>query len=121
MSYLSIVEMAGSPSLTTRIVAAAADEGHPDPLNWAQSNIWGIVAESSDWATNWDYAKAAASPNVNPDTGVRTDVITDAMILSVVQPMVSSLMQQSVQPQHQVQTEFPPAGPEVRRDDNETI
>jgi hypothetical protein len=87
VSYQSIVEMAGSPSLQTRIVASAAEEGIPDALAFVQANIWTIVARGN-WDAAWDSARANPSPNVNPDTGMRDDVVTDGMILAVIQPMV---------------------------------
>lgn len=91
MTYQSVVEMAGSDSLISRVAAAAADEGFPDdPLSFARLNIWKIVAAGSDWAAAWDSARASGSDNVNPDTGARDDVITDAMILATVQPMVQN-------------------------------
>jgi len=88
VSYLSIVEMAGSPSLASRITAAVAEEGFAgDAQEFVRLNIWTIVA-AGNWDAAWDSARATASVNVNPDTGMRDDVITDGMILSVVQPMI---------------------------------
>lgn len=86
MSYQSMVEMASSASLLTRIVAAAADEGIADPLQWAQSRIWHL-ASADGWAEAWDYARATANDDVNPDTGRRPGVITDDMIRTVVQAL----------------------------------
>jgi uncharacterized protein YjiK len=88
MAYSSIVEMASSFSLISRVAAAAASEGVADAITWANGNIWRVVAENEEWATNWGYAVDTATINVNPDTGARTDVISDQMILAVVQPMV---------------------------------
>jgi hypothetical protein len=85
--YSSIVEMVHSQTLTARVAAAAAEEGATEPDTWARANMWAIVA-AGNWDEQWDSAKAAWSPNVNPDTGARNDVITDAMILSVIQPML---------------------------------
>jgi hypothetical protein len=90
VSYLSIVEMAGSPSLQTRVIAAVAEEGYAgDPREFVTTNIWAIVAKG-DWDAAWDSARAENNPNVNPDTGARNDVITDGMILTVIQPMVQA-------------------------------
>lgn len=86
MSYQSMVEMAGSQSLLSRIVAAAADEGQPNPLQWAQERIWKF-ASTDGWADAWDYAKATYTDDSNPDTGRRPSVITDQSILSAVQAM----------------------------------
>jgi hypothetical protein len=91
MTYQSIVEMSGSASLIERIAACAAEEGYKDnPVLFAQSNIWQIIA-TGNWDAEWDSARASATVNVNPDTGARNDVITDGMILSVVQPMVQAI------------------------------
>jgi hypothetical protein len=89
MTYQSIVEMAGSPSLAGRVAAAAADEGQEDPVPWVQRNIWVIVSTDSGWSTAWDYARDTATLDDNPDTGARPGVINDSMILAVVQPMVN--------------------------------
>lgn len=84
MSYLSVVEMAGSASLLARITACASGEGQADPQSWAQSNIWKLCA-TPDWDDAWAYAKDTQNVNQNPDTGARDDVINDQMILSAVQ------------------------------------
>lgn len=88
MTYQSIVEMAGSPSLAGRITGAAAQEGHPDPNGFVRDSIWFIVAKDTGWAAAWDYARDNATADDNPDTGARPGVISDAMILAVVQPMI---------------------------------
>ena len=90
MSYTSIVQMAGSQSLASRIAAAAADEGQADPVGWTSANIWQIVAADQGWSDAWDYAVANATDDDNPDTGARPGVINDAMILAVVQPLVTT-------------------------------
>lgn len=90
MSYNSIVQMAGSQSLISRIAAAAADEGEADPAGWAQKNIWAIVSSDSGWDAAWTYAVDNATADDNPDTGARPGVINDSMILAVVQPMVTT-------------------------------
>lgn len=87
MAYNSIIEMAVSQSLTSRIAASAAEQGVDDPLGWAQTYRW-VLAASPGWATSWDSAKAAETINQNPDTGQRDDVITDAMILAAVQALL---------------------------------
>jgi hypothetical protein len=88
MSYLNIVQMAGSASLLSRIAAALAEEGHSDPQTFARENIWTIVA-AAGWDEAWGYAVEVSTTNQNPDTGMREDVISDSMILAVVQPMVT--------------------------------
>lgn len=87
MSYKSVVEMAGSASLISRIAACAAAEGIDQPLQWAQQNVWKVCA-SPGWDDAWDQAVNQASrTRFNPDTGIREDVITDEMILAAVQPI----------------------------------
>lgn len=86
MSYQSVVEMAGSNSLLQRIVAAAATENIPEPLTWAQANMWKLCS-TPDWDDAWQYAVDNANVNVNPDTGARDDVINDNMILGAVQAL----------------------------------
>lgn len=88
MSYVSIVEMAGSQSLLSRVVAAAAAEGVPDPLPWAQANIWHVVS-APGWAASWDYARDTYNDDANPDTGKRPGVINDGMILAAVQALLT--------------------------------
>lgn len=90
MSYQSIVEMAASQSLQSRIVAAAADEGIPDPLTWTTQNTWAIVS-NAEWSQAWDYARETATDDSNPDTGKRPGVINDTMILAAVQARRSEL------------------------------
>lgn len=90
MTYQSIVEMASSASLLTRVAASVADEGYPgDPLDFARTNIWHIVSADSGWSDAWDYARDNATLDNNPDTGARPGVINDAMILAVIQPMLN--------------------------------
>lgn len=84
MSYSSIVEMAGSESLRSRVTAAAAAEGVDNPTQWIHSAMWPLAA-SPGWADQWDYAKATYQVNANPDFGARNDVISDADILAAVQ------------------------------------
>lgn len=89
MSYQSVVEMASSQSLLSRIVAAAAEEGERSPLQWAQANIWQL-ATSPGWDESWAYAVDTATDEMNPDTGKRPGVITDAMILDGVRALRSA-------------------------------
>lgn len=91
MSYRAIVEMASSTSLMNRLIACAADEGCPNPVQWVQDNLWKIVS-TDPWPADWQYASdvAAGNPNVNPDLGSRTDVIDDGKMLAAVQPLVQA-------------------------------
>lgn len=84
MSYASIVEMANSGSLRSRVTACVAQEGIDNPEQWTASNIWKIVSQPG-WADDWDYTKGTYNVNNNPDTGARSDVIDDAQILAAVQ------------------------------------
>lgn len=88
MSYNAVVSMANSNSLRMRIVAAAADQGVVNPQQWAQDNLWAVVA-SPGWAAKWRYALDTLTVNQNPDLGARDDVISDDDLLAVVQGMVS--------------------------------
>jgi hypothetical protein len=89
VSYNTIIELAGSPSLTARIAAAAAQEGQPEPLLWAQSHTWELAAQPG-WADAWASAETAKTSKDNPDTGQRDDVITDGMILAGVQAVLAA-------------------------------
>jgi hypothetical protein len=88
MAYNTIIMMAGSPSLISRIAAAAAGEGSEDPVGWANTHIWAMATQPG-WAEAWQYAVDESNINVNPDTGQRDDVISDGMILSGVQQVMA--------------------------------
>lgn len=90
MAYSSIQRMADSRSLLDRITASAAQEGEPNPTEWARQNIWAVVSKPG-WAEAWEYALDTATDDVNPDTGMRPGVISDGMILSAVQAVRSSV------------------------------
>lgn len=92
MSYRSTVKMAVSTSLRERIIAAAANEGEPDPEGWVQANMWPIVT-SPGWADKWDYAVDNYNDDYNPDTGARPGVISDADILAAVSARREELAQ----------------------------
>ena len=85
MSYSSIVQMANSGSLRSRITACVAGEGIDNPEAWTGSNIWKICNQIGD--ADWAYAVSTATVNVNPDTGARDDVVSDGDILSAVQAL----------------------------------
>ncbi len=89
MTYNSVSEMAASGSLTNRVAACAAKEGIENPTGWAGSHMWQL-ASSLNWDAQWDYAKATATVNTNPDIGARDDVISDADILAAVQNIVAT-------------------------------
>jgi hypothetical protein len=88
MSYNAVVSMANSNSLRMRIVAAAAEQNVVNPQQWAQDNLWHVVA-SPGWAEKWRYALETLTINQNPDLGARDDVISDGDLLAVVQGMVN--------------------------------
>ena len=84
MAYSSVVEMASSQSILSRVSACVAAEGEHNPVVWAQANIWAVVS-APGWQEAWDYAQSTATDEQNPDTGRRPAVISDGMILSSVQ------------------------------------
>jgi hypothetical protein len=88
MSYSSIVEMANSESLRSRITAAAAAQEVPNPDQWIYGVAWQVAA-SPGWDTKWDSAKSSYNINENPDVGARTDVISDADILAAITAIIS--------------------------------
>ena len=92
MSYLNQSEIAGNPSMFSRVAQCAAQQGEKDPDGWTQINrrIW---AASPGWDAAWASALAShpdPDPPVPPDfkpydPGADEAVITDPMILSEVQ------------------------------------
>jgi hypothetical protein len=90
VTYRAVVEIASSSSLRERIIACAAEQGEAAPVQWAEANIWAL-ASSPGWDDSWEYAKATATINTNPDLGMRDDVISDANILSAVQARQAEL------------------------------
>lgn len=87
MSYWSISQMHGSPTLRQRITACCAQEGAADPEQTANDIMWTVCA-SPGWGEAWDYAVAQAiqaGPQNATDPGMDPAVITDAQILSAVQ------------------------------------
>lgn len=95
MTYQSVSDMASSPSLRQRCIAAAAQEGSLSPDAWVADNIWQITSHDAGWSDAWDFAVNNATLDNNPDTGARPGVINDEMILTVVQTLMAA----------------PPAGP----------
>jgi hypothetical protein len=78
--YWDIAQMSADTDLTSRVAAAAAQEGIPDPRQWASDTMLTLAAEPG-WGEAW--ASAAAGGNEQP--GRDPAVITDGMILSAVQ------------------------------------
>ena len=80
MGYWDIAQMSADVDLTSRVAACAAQEGVPDPRQWAADNVLLLAAEPG-WADAW--ASAVAAGNEQP--GRDPAVITDGMILAAVQ------------------------------------
>jgi len=85
VSYWDVAQMSADPDLTARVAASAAQEGKPDPRNWAADNMLTLAA-SPGWGEAW--ASAVAAGNESP--GRDGAVITDGMILSAVQLELSA-------------------------------
>lgn len=80
MSYWDVAQMQADPDLMSRVTAAAAKEGAPDPFGWAANNSWSYAAQPG-----WDDAWASAIAGGNEKPGRDPAVITDYMILAAVQ------------------------------------
>lgn len=96
MSYLSIINMAESPSLRRRIQAAAAKEAAAAGVTLSSLEGWVAdkmlhIAATSGWDQKWEYYEVNYTPVFNPDEGARPDVITDEDILAMVQPLILAL------------------------------
>lgn len=88
MSYLEQNEIAGNPSMMSRVAQCATGEGIPDSDSWAS-------VHRREWAASpgWDSAWAsslASHPDKDYDPGSDESVITDSMILSEVQALKGS-------------------------------
>ena len=80
MSYWDISQMSADLDLTSRVAACAAQEGIPDPRQWAADRMLNIAA-----APGWGEAWASAIAGGDQYPGRNPAVITDPMILSEVQ------------------------------------
>ena len=80
MTYADITDMAHNQDLLDRIIACAAEEGDPQPEQWAYANRWRVVAQPG-WAAAWASAIAGNVDRPGRDAGV----VTDGQILSAVQ------------------------------------
>jgi hypothetical protein len=80
MSYYDVATMSADPDLTSRVAACAAQEGRPDPREWAADNMLTLAA-SPGWGEAWASALAAGNDSPGRDAAV----ISDGMILSAVQ------------------------------------
>jgi hypothetical protein len=80
MSYLIHADISESVQVRRRIVACAAEEGVPDPSDWAARHAWTLV--KSDWVAAVESALANGDYDGDPYTDEA--VITDAMILAAV-------------------------------------
>lgn len=80
MSYNTVTSMASDQSLLNRCIAAAAEEGQVNPVEWTQNRIWHLCSQPG-WDDAWAYAIAAGNESPGDDEAV----ITDGMILAAVQ------------------------------------
>jgi hypothetical protein len=80
MAYWDVAQMSSDPDLQSRIAACAAQEGKPNPRDWAYQHALVLCA-----SPGWDAAWASAVAGNVPDPGRDPGVITDGMILSAVQ------------------------------------
>lgn len=87
MSYNHIARCAQDGDLQQRLIACAAQEGHPNPnpQSFVLSKIWTIVSDP-DIAEPYDYA--VNSRKATP--GKWDDVVNDGAILTVIQPLVQA-------------------------------
>lgn len=85
MSYNTIAAAAKDGDLQQRLMAAAAQEGHPDPQGFVLRHAWQIAADPGIAAP---YAYAIGNRMATP--GKYDDVVNDATILAVVQPLVTA-------------------------------
>jgi hypothetical protein len=85
MSYWDIAQMTQNGDLSSRIAAAASQEGIGTPQNWAWDHIWELCG-SPGWSEAWASAVAGGNESPGKDAGV----ITDGMILSAVQAVHNS-------------------------------
>lgn len=83
MTYAALAAMNTSGTLRNRIIAAAAEEGIPNPDTQVQAYMWKIIARP-DWKARWTDAIVNYTDVYNPDIGARPDVITDEMIKAAV-------------------------------------
>lgn len=80
MSYNTSVEIASDQAMLYRCIAAAAQEGQVNPVEWTQHHIWHLATQPG-WADAWAYARAAGNESPGDDEAV----ITDGMIVASVQ------------------------------------
>lgn len=89
MTYMALASMNTSGSLRQRIIAAAAEEGIPNPDTQVQAYMWRIIARA-EWKARWTDALVNYTDVYNPDIGARPDVITDQMIKTAVLDVINS-------------------------------
>lgn len=83
MSYNTIAAAAKDGDLQQRLMAAAAQEGHPDPQGVVMRHAWTIAADPS---VAGPYEYAVGEKKTTP--GKWEEIVSDAAILAVVQPLV---------------------------------
>lgn len=82
MSYATIYQCASDAAFLSRVTAACAQEGYPEPTTNAVDVRWPVASKSDIEAA---YASALVAGN--PDPGGDETVITDGMILSAIQTL----------------------------------
>jgi len=89
MSYSSQAALSRDSDFINRVGAAAAKEFlaelAPDPIGWANTNIWWVAA-----APGFDLAYESAQVAGNPQPGNDPAVISDGQILSAIQAVIAS-------------------------------
>ena len=80
MAYYDIAQMSADIDLSSRVAACAAQEGRPEPREWAADNMLTLAA-SPGWSEAWASATAGGNEQPGRDAGV----VTDGMILAAVQ------------------------------------
>jgi hypothetical protein len=88
MSYATISRCAQDGDLQQRLIACAAQEGHPEPQSFILGQMWTIASNPS---IADPYAYAVGQRIDRP--GKYDDVISDSVILGVVQPLVQAALQ----------------------------
>lgn len=81
-SYIAVAKIVHDTNLRERLIACAATEHKPNPMQWVIDRIWELAA-TPGWGDAWEYALLT---NI-VDPGLREDVISDGAILAAIQPM----------------------------------
>jgi hypothetical protein len=87
MSYTTIHQCAHDEAFIARLMAAAAQEGHPNPEYASSVLLRWPVSSATDIAGAYEFAVNSDNPNPGGDP----TVITDQQILSAVQPILEEI------------------------------